>query len=154
MKLLKTKTPNSRLLFKESLDDGEDWYLISHEIDCYIENHGKFQLANGETIIYFFAASQDELFCEENVWVGKEVIGSSQIEEEDLDLTDLEAGFCWSQGIDLEKIETWQGIFELEKELRQSSSLNLAENWRIRIPYPQKLRYAKIEFYEADQDDI
>jgi len=154
MELTKNQTPNSRLLFKESLEIAGDWYLIADELGQFIENQRQFQLANGELIIYFFAPSQSASFADENIWVGKEVIGPSEIDDEEFDLYDLEAGFCYSHKVDLTHNLPLQEIYRLESEIRQNSSLNFAASWRIRLSYPSDLFSAKIELYEAGQAEI
>jgi hypothetical protein len=125
MKLKVLHAPNSRLIFNQLSGDLSSWQGVLGKIDNYIRNESRLEIANPYAFIYFLP--------EEQIWVGREVIGPRQ--ENGPLMIDFEAGeiFSYQHANSLELDENQ--LVDLKNRICQENvgEIDVNSPWRLRI---------------------
>ena len=163
MRISLQDTPNARLLYKESLESGLDWQSLGHEIDLFLQEMPSLGPVDNSLYLYFFESveSPEELLIDP--WVGKEVVGFADLEEEEeFVLHDLYRGKILAlrlEGInrpDLELAEVLQKEFVERQKFAGEHAL--AETWRLKF-WPKRNKdhsfemVAELQFFLMDESE-
>ncbi|MFN8369740.1 MAG: hypothetical protein U0T83_03840 [Bacteriovoracaceae bacterium] len=156
------ETGNARLLYTTSNGWGEDWENQIVLIEDFLEEHPKLNEANFNYYLYFFCFPWEDQFLEEECWVGKEIIGFVELEEEDdyLHVHDLDRCTVYSFELDDNQIAAMNSdqmgdFIEKAYETLQNKNIQVADTWRIKISieYGVKNDLKLKMFYEFFQEE-
>lgn len=138
-KFEKINTPNARLFYLEAPSFELDYSYYYGQLINSLEQINELKRANSRLYLYFFLPSNDELFNEEDFWIGIDVLGYYEPDEEaEYALFDTEISETYSFPVVSEGAFslTFQEIFEKEKKCREmlgKTGQKLADTWRVTI---------------------
>lgn len=134
----KVKTPNARLLFRESYGLSLDWNFHESKILQLIKSNPKLKLANNTTLLYFFHGPDDEDFSLATSWVAREIIGITPELDGEHQVYDIDGGEAYRFHLPLKSAKHFlaESIFDFYQQCTESlteKKINFADAWRMGI---------------------
>lgn len=147
----KVKTPNARLLFRESYGLGLDWNFHESKILQSIKTFPKLRLASNVTSLYFFSPPDEDQFSHATCWVAREIIGNvSSVEE--FQVYDLDGGEAYRFHYKLSSPKDFlvSSIISFYGDCRsrlQQENIKIAEAWKLGISSGFQEQEAKVALW-------
>ncbi len=151
---------NTRFLYLEAPSLPLDVYSFHQRVLQDMQGIGNLTALNPLLWVYFFAPSSTPSFASYESWIGQEVIGPLNKEmlkdrqQGACKMIDFDSGPTSGLNIQLESVElfNWEMILQGEQNFRQNFKGELAETWRVALPWPHKKSSAyyevKLQFFE------
>lgn len=134
----KVRTPNARLLYRESYGIALDWNFHEAKILELVKSQSKIRLATNSTLLYFFTFPSDEDFSVIPSWIAREIIGIAPELNENFKVYDIDGGEAYRFSLSFKSVKDFLAesilcfhqdcVERLEKE-----NIKPASSWRLGI---------------------
>lgn len=134
----KVKTPNARLLYRESYGLALDWNFHESKISQFVKTNNKIKLANNATLLYFFSSPDEEDFSLASSWIAREIIGITSELPDEFQVYDIDAGEAHRFILPLTSIKDFlaESILTFHQtcvEFLENENIKAASSWRVGI---------------------
>lgn len=155
----KIRTPNARLLYRETFGFALDWNFHDTKIFQLVKSQPKIRLANNATMLYFFSFPDEEDFSINSSWVAREIIGIAPELTEDFQIYDIDGGEAYRFAVPITHVkdflaESFASFHQACLDKLAKESIKPAQSWRLGISSTYNEEVTKVSAWIDFFDEI